>query len=104
MQSWIDIGYNKNMRFRRRRNIFFDPKIKIFKPKGVRLRDIDRVFLRMDEVEALRLRDVEDIAQIKAAKKMGVSQPTFFRILKSARRKISDAVVNGKAIEIGEGE
>ena len=51
-----------------------------------------------DELEALRLADIEGLTQIEAAKLMGVSQPTFHRILKEARKKASMAALGGKAI------
>jgi len=53
-----------------------------------------------EEVEALRLKEVEGLGQTEAAKKMGVSQPTFFRILASARKKTAEAIVTGKAIRV----
>ena len=51
-----------------------------------------------DELEALRLADIEGLSQIEAAKLMGVSQPTFHRILKEARKKASMAVLGGKPV------
>ena len=51
----------------------------------------------------MRLKDIKNLDQEKAAEKMGISQPTFFRILESARKKVSDALIHGKAIRI-EGE
>jgi predicted DNA-binding protein (UPF0251 family) len=61
---------------------------------------LDEVVLTMDEFEAVRLKDYEDMEQTQAAKKMGISQPTFQRLYESARKKIADALVNGKAIRI----
>ncbi len=56
--------------------------------------------LTVDEFEAIRLKDFEGLDQEPAAKKMNISQPTFNRLLKSARKNIADALVNGKAIRI----
>lgn len=56
--------------------------------------------LTMDELEAIRLKDFENLEQEQAAKKMNISQPTFNRLLRSARGKVADALVNGKAIKI----
>ena len=56
--------------------------------------------LTVDELEAVRLSDQEGKDQTDAAKSMGVSQPTFQRIYVSARKKIADALVNGKALKI----
>ncbi len=65
--------------------------------------ELEEVILELDEFEAIRLSDFEGLTQEKAAEKMKVSQPTFNRILSSARRKIADALVNGKAIRIQTG-
>lgn len=71
-----------------------------FKPAGVRLTETQEVVLTLDEYEAIRLVDLENTEQNKAGEKMQISQPTFSRLLKSARRKISDALINGKSIKI----
>ena len=71
-----------------------------FKPRGVPLSMLDEVILTIDELEAIRLKNIEGLEQIKAARKMKVSQSTFQRILSSAYKKISDALINGKAIKI----
>ncbi|MCD6522876.1 MAG: DUF134 domain-containing protein [Candidatus Diapherotrites archaeon] len=76
------------------------PSITYFKPAGVPLRGVDEVVLTVEEYEAIKLKDLEGKTQEEAAKEMDVSQPTFFRILESARKKISDAIVNGKVIRI----
>ena len=89
---------------RRLRRIFSNPRITHFKPAGVILRNIENSILTRDELEAIRLIDFEKVEQGKAAKKMKVSQPTLSRILKSAREKLADAVVNGKAIKIQGGD
>jgi len=71
-----------------------------FKPCGVPSHSLDTVTLTKDEIEAIRLSDFEGLYQEEAAIKMEVSRPTFGRILNSARTKIADALINGKAIEI----
>jgi hypothetical protein len=48
----------------------------------------------------VRLNDLEGMDQIEAAKKMEISQPTFHRLVVCARKKIADAIVNGKAIKV----
>ncbi len=83
------------------RRIRFNPKITYFKPKGVPVRMLDVVELSTEELEALRLKNIKDLGQIEAAEKMGTSQSTFQRILSSAYKKISKALVEGKAIKIG---
>jgi len=71
-----------------------------FKPAGIGMRELSEVNLGKDEFEAIRLVDFENLSQGEAGVKMNVSQPTLSRILESARRKIADAIVNGKAIKI----
>jgi len=61
---------------------------------------LEVVELTREEIEALRLKNVKDLDQIEAAKKMNTSQSTFQRILSSAYRKISKAIIEGKAIKI----
>jgi len=56
--------------------------------------------LTIEEVEALRLRNMKDLEQEEAAKKMNTSQSTFQRILSSAYKKITEALIEGKAIKI----
>lgn len=56
--------------------------------------------LLSDELEAIKLHDVDGLEQIDAAKKMNISQPTFGRILNSAYKKIAEAIIKGKAIRI----
>jgi len=86
------------------RRVRFLPGVNYFKPAGIRMRDLEEIILTVDEFEAIRLKDLEGLDQTNAAKKMKISQPTFFRLLESARKKIADAIVNGKAIRIEGGE
>ena len=58
------------------------------------------VELTAEEVEALRLRNTEDLEQEEGAKKMNTSQSTFQRILSSAYKKITESLIEGKAIKI----
>jgi len=71
-----------------------------FKPCGIPAHALDKVFLSEDELEAVRLMDYEGLYQEEVAQAMGVSRPTISRILKEARAKIADALINAKAIEI----
>ena len=64
------------------------------------MRQLEEINLTLDELEALRLADYQGLGQIKAAKKMEVSQSTFQRILASARQKVSQGLVEGQAIQI----
>ncbi len=84
----------------KKRKVVFDPNVTYFKPRAVPLSELKEIDLASDELEALRLCDFEELSQIKAAKKMGVSQSTLQRILTSARKKVSEALIKGKAIKI----
>ncbi len=83
-----------------RRLVAGRPPVAIFKPAGRPLSELDEVVLTLDEFEASRLADLEGLYQEQAAEKMGVSRPTFSRILETAHRKIADALVHGKALRI----
>ena len=65
------------------------------------MRHLEEVVLEPDELEALKLHDVDGLEQVEGAKKMKISQPTFARILNSAYKKIAQAIIKGKAIRIG---
>ena len=84
-------------RFRRVRNL---PRINYFKPQGIPLNELKETILSVSEYEAIRLKDFENLDQETSAKKMNISQPTFHRLVLSARKKISAAIVNGEAIKI----
>ena len=60
--------------------------------------------LKVEELESIRLKDLLGLTQEEAARRMGVSQPTFHRILQAARRKIASALVEGKALRIEGGD
>ncbi len=64
------------------------------------MRDIEEIVLEADELEAIRLANLEEMYQEEAADTMGVSRQTFGRIIASANKKLADALVNGKAIRI----
>lgn len=76
------------------------PDVTYFKPAGIPLRFLDEVCLSVEELEAIRLKEIEDLEQVEGAERMGISRPTFQRILTSARRKVADALLHGKAIRI----
>jgi predicted DNA-binding protein (UPF0251 family) len=82
------------------RKINFNPDITYFKPQGVPMWSLDVVELTLEEVEAMRLKNITGLDQTECAKKMRTSQSTFQRIITSAYNKTSDALINGKAIKI----
>lgn len=89
---------------RKRRMLGFSPEATYFKPSGIPLRELEEVQLSMDELEALRLTDIEGLSQKDAAERMRVHQSTLNRTLASARAKLSDALVSGKAIRVSGGD
>ena len=82
------------------RRVGFLPQFTYFKPAGVPLMHLQEVRLSIEEVEAIRLKDVEGLEQDECAQRMRVSRPTFARMLLLARQKLADALLNGKAIRI----
>ncbi|MGQ9622047.1 MAG: DUF134 domain-containing protein [Candidatus Caldatribacteriaceae bacterium] len=80
------------------RRIGWLPRALFFYPGT--LENPEEVVLTLDELEALRLVDLEGLHQEEAAQKMGVSRPTLGRILESAHRKVTEALVLGKILRI----
>jgi len=74
-----------------------------FKPIGRPVNELKVATLRLDELEALRLADVLGLYHEAAAQQMGVSRPTFSRILTRARSTVAGAVVNEHLLVVGDG-
>ena len=85
---------------RRARCIGFDPGIICFKPCGRPGRGLETVELRADELEALRLSDLEGLYQEECAKRMQISRTTLSRTLAEAHRKVAEALIHGKRLVI----
>ena len=85
---------------RSRRRIKFKPGVTFYKPQGVPMRNLEVIELTVEEAEALRLKNIKCCDQCECAKKMNTSQSTFQRILASAYKKITQAIIEGKAIRI----
>lgn len=79
------------------------PSVTVFKPAGIPARELNRVEVHFDELEALRLVDGEDLDHSQAAEHMEVSRATVGRILERVRKKIAQALVEGKALFIEQG-
>jgi len=73
-------------------------KGKAFKPTGIPLSEVEQISLSRDELEAMKLCDLDDLTQEEAGAKMGVSRGTVQRILSAARKKVVTALTKGKAI------
>ncbi|MBN1367377.1 MAG: DUF134 domain-containing protein [Dehalococcoidales bacterium] len=76
------------------------PLVTYFKPAGIRMDELEEVKLLIEEAEAIRLKDLEGLEQEECAQQMNISRSTFSRLLDSARHKIADALLTGKAIRI----
>ena len=85
---------------RKRRRLWHEPQPAIFKPVGIPLQKLKHVTLLHEELEALRLADLEGRYQAQAAEQLGISRSTFQRILVDARRKVVQALVDGAALQI----
>lgn len=76
------------------------PTIPYFVPSNTDVPQVEKNILKLEELEAIRLKDLEGMEQEECAIQMEVSRPTFQRILISAREKIADSLINGKTIHI----
>ena len=85
---------------RKRRRLRHQPKSAVYKPLGAPLESLERITLLYEELEALRLADLEGRHQADAAHHMGVSRSTFQRVVNEARRKVAQALVNGAALQV----
>lgn len=89
---------------RKKRTVEYVPAEVTYKPVGKRLADLTQVWLSYDELEALRLADLEGLYQAEAAARMDISRSTFQRTLSDARRKVAEALVQGAALVVGRAE
>ncbi|MBN4050838.1 MAG: hypothetical protein COA82_08125 [Alkaliphilus sp.] len=82
------------------RRIAFIPENKYFVPQGIKKDKLKEVQLKMEELEAMRLKDIEGLSQAECATLMAVSRQTFQLIIDEARRKVAIALTSGMAINI----
>ncbi len=83
-----------------KRRIACEPNTVYFKPRGIKVSDLEVIELKHEELEAIRLKNIKKLNQKECAEKMQTSPATFQRILSSAHQKIALALVEGKAIKI----
>lgn len=88
---------------KKRRKVAKEPDTKQFSPRGHRGRPGYNA-LRVEELEAIRLSDHMGLKQAEAARCMGISQQTFSRVLKNARKCLAEALVLGRIIKVGGGD
>ena len=82
------------------RKVFSRPKVKGFIPMGFYASDLDTIYLSVEEYESIRLKDYMGLSQLESSEHMGVSRPTLTRIYEKARKKIAEALCEGKQILI----
>ena len=88
------------MRPKKIRWVRCSPGERCFRPKGKSSRKLEGVVLSLDEIEAIRLADLEELGQEAVAKRMRVHRSTISRILASAHKKIGEALVYCKTIKV----
>ncbi len=86
------------------RNVCGIPDKNYFKPRGIPTVNLEEIVLHLDEFEAIRLADYEQLYQKEAAARMNISRQTFGRIIEGAHKKIADVLIHGKALKIEGGE
>ncbi len=86
-----------------RRRVFSMPRYSEFHPLGTPDETLEEINLTIDELEAVRLSDLEGMYQQQAARQMNVSRQTFGRILESARHKVARALIDGNRLRINGG-
>ena len=87
----------------RGRRIEHQPDARFFKPAGVPAAKLKVSVISLDELEAMRLVDGEELKQVDAAEKMGISQSTIARVLASGRKKVALALAHGQALRLKAG-
>ncbi len=85
---------------KRERRIRFDPEVTYFKPRGVPMSALEQTDISIDELEAIRLKYMEDKNNEQGAEEMRVSSSTFQRLIVSGITKLTDSLINGKSIKI----
>ncbi|MBU5226789.1 DUF134 domain-containing protein [Clostridium senegalense] len=86
------------------RRVEFFPDNNYFVPFGKPKCEVEEIILKVEELEAMRLKDIENLNQEQCAKRMEVSRQTFQNIIDSARNKVTRALTEGKAIKISGGD
>jgi len=84
----------------RRRLVQGPPRINQFKPSGIPARALKNIVLTIDEYEGIRLADYQGLDHSDAAEQMGISRPTFSRLIEKARNKVAQALIDGMILTI----
>ncbi len=91
-------------RRKRHRLVTREPHVSVYKPAGIPTRELEEILITIAEFEALRLADFEGLSQRDASTAMEISQPTFNRVLSSARHKVAGGLVQGYVLRIEGGQ
>ena len=78
------------------------PSGMVMKPAGVPTKELQKIVLEIDELEALRLCDGERLSQAAAGERMGISRGTVQRLVTCGRNKLISALVDGKALVVNQ--
>lgn len=84
----------------RKRRIHRPPQFNNFKPAGVPRKFLESVILTVDEYEAIRLADYQQMEHQQSADEMNISRPTFTRLIEKARKKMAQVIIEGKELII----
>ena len=87
-------------RRKRHRLVTKEPTVSVYKPAGIPAKELEEILITIDEFEALRLADFKGMSQRDASAEMHISQPTFNRVLSSARHKVATGLVQGLVLRI----
>jgi predicted DNA-binding protein (UPF0251 family)/DNA-directed RNA polymerase subunit RPC12/RpoP len=82
------------------RRVTREPPVSVYKPAGIPAKDLEEILITIDEFEAIKLSDFEGLSQRDASAVMHISQPTFNRVLASARSKVAKGLVQGYVLRI----
>jgi predicted DNA-binding protein (UPF0251 family) len=80
------------------------PVMRFYKPQAIKMKDLEKISLSYDQLEAIRLADALGLEQTEAATKMNISRSTFSRLVNEARKIVATALSNGWAIKIEGGD
>lgn len=82
------------------RRVTQEPPVSVYKPAGIPAKELEEILITIDEFEAIKLSDFEGLSQRDASAVMRISQPTFNRVLASARSKVAKGLVQGYVLRI----
>jgi predicted DNA-binding protein (UPF0251 family) len=82
------------------RLVEFVPPVRVFKPVGVPRCELEEIVLSLEELEAIRLKNLEGLEQEECAQRMSISRPTFQRILNDAYEKVARMLTEGLALRV----